>query len=259
MDKPYITCLMECSVDGRLDRERWSALYDSNHDEVSTIYYNTLNSLHPDGNLIGLNTARAFFSIPEFKIKAKSKILSHSAMFRGIRDEVKITAIFDFDGTLAYRSNKIFNSNIIAILGKKLVSNEYLRYLRTHEISYTFAGEDGTDLHAALKSLHDDFGMHQLVLEGGGTLNGSFLKEGLIDQLVVVIYPGLDGLSGVKSIFEYQGKPGDLPAKGQRLELIDCQSMGGGVVKLSYKIHKDITNNMIFTRAEGIACKVVKK
>ena len=87
-DKPYITCLMECSVDGRLDRERWSALYDSNHDEVSTIYYNTLNSLHPDGNLIGLNTARAFFFLPELPLQTQPKKPIGCSMFPGIRNGI---------------------------------------------------------------------------------------------------------------------------------------------------------------------------
>lgn len=255
LTKPHITCLMECSIDGRLDRDRWSKLFDADHRTVSTIYYETLNQLNPEGNLIGLNTVTGFFSPKRFTAQKPYEKPKRLACFHGIRDQVKMTAIFDFCGTLAYKNNKISDSNIIVILGSETTSEEYTRYLREHEISYTFAGPKGTDLNLALQSLHDDFGLHKLVLEGGGTLNGSFLKEKLIDELVVVIYPGLDGLSGVKSIFEYQGVNSDLPAQGQTLELISCQTPGGGVVRLHYRIHRqeqaDLNEN-----ASWIACPI---
>ena len=238
MPKPYITCLMECSVDGRLDKDRWSRLFDTSHEAVSSIYYQTLNELKPEGNLIGMNTAKAFFSPADFIAKKPFTPPQSFDVFRGIRDEVMMTAIFDFSGNLAYKSNKLYESNIIVILGKKCVSEEYLRFLREHEISYTFAGDDGLDVNAALKSLHDDFGLHQMVLEGGGTLNGSFLNAKLIDELVVVIYPGLDGLSGVKSIFEYKGQSDEHPAHDIALELTECKALDGGVVRLRYKIHQ---------------------
>lgn len=237
MPTPYITCLMECSVDGRLDKDRWSRLFDTSHEEVSSIYYQTLNSLKPEGNLIGMNTAKAFFKPDIFTPKKAFLSPVSTEVFRGIRDEVMMTAIFDFAGNLAYKSNKLYESNIIVVLGKKCVSEEYLRYLREHEISYTFAGDDGLDVNAALKSLHDDFGLHKLVLEGGGTLNGSFLNAQLIDELVVVLYPGIDGLSGVKSIFEYKGPDNSYPAHNASLELTECKAFKGGIVRLRYKIH----------------------
>lgn len=254
LTKPHITCLMECSVDGRLDRDRWTKLFDADHRTVSTIYYETLNALKPEGNLIGLNTVTGFFS-PRTFVPAKPFEKPHRVeCFHGIRDQVKMTAVFDFCGTLAYRNNKICDSNIIVILGSELVSEEYTRYLREHEVSYTFAGPRGTDLNLALNSLHDDFGLHKLVLEGGGTLNGSFLKAGLIDELVVVIYPGLDGLSGVKSIFEYQGTEDELPAFGQKLELVACETPGGGVVRLRYKIHHGDAADAADQDGTWIAC-----
>lgn len=239
MAKPHITCLMECSVDGRLDRKRWSPLFKTDHATVSTIYYETLNALRPDGNIIGMNTAAAFFQPPRFRYAQAPVPPMDTAVFRGIRDEVKLTAIFDFQGCLAYKNNKLSDSNIVVVTGEKTVGAEYLRYLREHEISYIFAGDDGSDIKKALTALEDDFGMHNLVLEGGGTLNGSFLKEGLIDELVVLIYPGLDGLSGIKSIFEYKGQDLTPPAQGQSLELKECAAVGGGMVRLRYALHRN--------------------
>ena len=105
------------------------------------------------------------------------------------------------------------------------------------EISFTFAGKDGHDIKKALKSLYSDFGIKNVLLCGGGILNGSFLKLGLIDELYLVLYPGIDGLSGVKSIFEYEGKEGEKPCDGQSLELLSCDVVRAGVVLLRYRFH----------------------
>jgi riboflavin biosynthesis pyrimidine reductase len=236
LSRPHITCLMECSVDGRIDRNRWSTLYKSDEGPGPDLYYKTLNSLNPDGNLLGLKTVRNFFGIPEFENKKRTEVRDPH-FFRGIRDEVMMTAVFDGDGTLAYRRNKRNGSNIIAILGAKTASEEYLRYLREHEISYTFAGDDGTDPEIALCSLLNDFGLRNLVLEGGGSLNGSFLERGLIDELVLVIYPGLDGMSSSLSIFEIPAAKSLTPGCGHKLELVSCDHDECGFVSLHYKVH----------------------
>ena len=106
-------------------------------------------------------------------------------------------------------------------------------------ISYVFAGKDGNDMAKAMDALGSEFGMRKVLLEGGGILNGTFLKGGLIDELSLMVYPGIDGLAGKPSIFEYLGKGGDLPAKGQSLELLSVEKLDDGVVWLRYKFHRD--------------------
>ncbi len=237
LSRPHVTCLMECSVDGRIDRNRWSAQYKQSTVSSPDLYYRTLNSLNPDGNLLGLKTARNFLGIPEFHHEGKRTLPRDPHFFRGIRDEVMMSAVFDGDGTLAYGHNKRNDSNIIAVLGTKTASEEYLRYLREHEVSYTFAGEDGTDPEIALCSLLNDFGLRNLVLEGGGSLNGSFLERGLIDDLVLIIYPGIDGLSSSLSVFEIPAAKSLTPGCGHTLELVNCDHDEYGYVSLHYRVH----------------------
>lgn len=90
----------------------------------------------------------------------------------------------------------------------------------------------------AMDVLGSDFGFTHLRLEGGGTINGTFLKAGLQDDLSLLIYPGIDGLSGVSSIFEYHGKADELPAAGQALELKLVETLQDGMVWMQYKFHK---------------------
>ena len=103
--------------------------------------------------------------------------------------------------------------------------------------------KDGYDYEKALQTLHDDFGMRLILLDGGGTLNGQFLKRRLIDELSLVIYPGIDALSGIPSIYEYKGKEDEYPAYGQSLELMDMRQCRDGVVWLKYKVHKKNNNH----------------
>jgi riboflavin biosynthesis pyrimidine reductase len=77
-----------------------------------------------------------------------------------------------------------------------------------------------------------------LLLEGGGTINGAFLKAGLIDEISVLMYPGIDGLAGVPSIFEYSGEDGEQPAAGRSLRHLATETLGGGMVWLHYRVEE---------------------
>ncbi len=233
-----IICLMEASLDGRVDESRWSKLYDKEGEGDPDVFYETYNTLNEDAALYGKETVRRHVVKKLFACDNPVPPVSLTP-FRGIRETPAMAAVFDSHGTLAYQEPKVFGHSTVAVLGSDLVSEQYLRYLRSREISYTFAGKDGRDCAQAVRSLYQDFGLKKMYLAGGGLLNGSFLKQGLIDWLYLVLYPGIDGLSGVNSIFEYKGKAGELPCQGQSLELISCDVVRAGVVLLKYRFHRD--------------------
>ena len=83
--------------------------------------------------------------------------------------------------------------------------------------------EDGLDLHALLKALQER-GVGSVFLEGGPTLAGSFLAEGLIDRVVAYIAPVLIG-GGGKAALEGPGAPsiGD----ASRFRLLEYKEIGG--------------------------------
>jgi diaminohydroxyphosphoribosylaminopyrimidine deaminase / 5-amino-6-(5-phosphoribosylamino)uracil reductase len=82
--------------------------------------------------------------------------------------------------------------------------------------------ERGLDLHALLDALRER-GVETVLLEGGPTLAGSFLADGLIDQVVGYVAPVLIGGGGLSSL----GGPGapsiDL---ARRLELVEVRRIG---------------------------------
>ena len=90
-----------------------------------------------------------------------------------------------------------------------------------------------------MEILGETFGLKTLLLEGGARINGSFLKAGLIDEISLLIYPGIDGLAGVPTIFEYAGGEDEQPAAGQSLRHLATETLEGGMVWLYYRVEAD--------------------
>jgi riboflavin biosynthesis pyrimidine reductase len=127
----------------------------------------------------------------------------------------------------------------VAVLGEQ-VPGDYLAELREDGVSYLFAGPDGSNLHRAMHTLGEAFGVKTILLEGGGRINGAFLKARLIDEISLLVYPGIDGLAGVSSIFEFVGGADERPANGQSLRHTATETLEGGMVGLQYKVKKTV-------------------
>lgn len=72
-------------------------------------------------------------------------------------------------------------------------------------------------------------GYDKVFLVGGGHVNGSFIRENLIDEMFLSVHPLILG-EGIK-IFEGFGEQVDL-------ELVSLKQIGEGLVQLHYKIKK---------------------
>ena len=153
----------------------------------------------------------SFFCFPRFvQIHFYPKTFDHTGLPEVARPEPYLAlsptsrklVILDSHGKIFYDTNIIMDSSLVAVLGEN-VSEAYLAHLRENDISYLFAGADGHDLEKAMNQIGELFRIEQIVLEGGGIVNGQFFKHGLIDEFSLMIYPGIDGLAGVHSIIEY--------------------------------------------------------
>ena len=79
-------------------------------------------------------------------------------------------------------------SQSITILSEE-VSDAYLAYLQSIQVSYIFAGKDKIDLKIALQKLKKLFGFNRIICEGGPTTNSSFLKEDLVQKIIFLQAP----------------------------------------------------------------------
>jgi 5-amino-6-(5-phosphoribosylamino)uracil reductase len=226
------------SVDGRLINYRWTKPFDGKSmSELFAVYGSCAQTLNTDAWMFGLNTVQEGFLTQTFRSKVHTLINDFTPYVAPNRTE-RMFIVTDPNGEIFYDNNTVRGCRIITILGMN-VSAEYLQHLRKSEVSYVFGGDDGTDLASALNTIGDNFGIKRISLQGGGIINGAFLEGGLIDELSLVMYPGIDGLHGIPSIFEYIGSKQN-PANGQSLELYDVRKLEHGVLWLRYKFHKTL-------------------
>lgn len=234
--RPNIICHMMSSVDGRLDCDRYTEHYSGKcFEEVSKVYFDISNKFNAQAIMIGRKTIQKHYFPQTFIHSTQTSAISFDT-YIGKLDSARYTIVTDPKGKIKYNDDQADGENIITILGES-VSQEYLDHLQEKGISYLFAGENGDKMELALEILRIEFGIEKIILEGGGVLNGTFLKAGLIDELSLLIYPGIDGLNGMTTIFEYFGKENEEPAKGQHLELTSCEKLKDGIVWLRYKFH----------------------
>lgn len=235
--KPYVICHMMSSVDGRLDCDRYTEPFSGkSFNEVSKSYFDISLKYKAQAIMIGRKTIQKHYFPRTFQSTSITPISSLECHVGNLLSN-RFTITVDPKGKILYEDDKADGENIIAVLSEQ-VSQEYLEHLRAMGISYLFAGPNGDDMKLALETLRVEFGIERLILEGGGIINGAFLKAKLIDELSLMIYPGIDGLAGMATIFDYVStKPNEKPAEGQRLEFIASEVLNDGIVWIRYKFH----------------------
>lgn len=223
------------SVDGRLIPARWTLPYDkSNPSELFKEYSIIGKSLDTEAWMFGKATTRESFP---YKFMSKGESVGKGGkVFVGNRTSSRLFITIDPDADIFFTSDRLRGDNILTILGKN-ASVDYLSMLEDNNISYIVT-DDVKDLTKALEFIYTCFRIESISLQGGGILDGAMLAEGLIDELSLVIYPGIDGLTTAPSIFEYLGHAEEHPAEGQCLELISMERKSHGIVWLRYKFHK---------------------
>jgi riboflavin biosynthesis pyrimidine reductase len=75
------------------------------------------------------------------------------------------------------------------------------------------------------------------MLEGGGGTNGSFIHQGLVDELSLLLTPVADGGVDEPSLFDVEGKR---PKKAvAHLRLRTVRKVATGMVWLKYKVQRN--------------------
>ena len=232
---PQIICHVMGSVDGRLLTDRWMEPYDGkSKGEMMGIYAAMGRQLNTDAWMFGKRTLCEGYFPKKFHTQ-DTTLLAHPAPYVADNTSSRLFVVTDPDADILYESSTVRGDNVVCILPETAPAR-YLEYLQNKGISYLFAGAKGDDLRTAMQALAETFGVESLSLQGGGIIDGAFLQAGLIDELSLVVYPGIDGSADSTSIFHYIGKGN--PSQGQSLELLSAQTMEDGVVWLRYKFHR---------------------
>ena len=221
--RPYIICHMVESVDGRIDCDMVDKI---SGDE----YYIALNSLECASQVEGKYSYQLHHcGFEEFKPNNYEPI-GKEVFFKAAEAKGYEISV-DTKGTLLW--DKTENNGRLCIVSED-ASTEYLDYLRNFGISYIASGKGSIDLKRAVEILYNEFGVKRLGVLGGGKINGGFLAAGIVDELSLMIAPGIDGRSGQPALFDgIENKVGFLPLK---LRFKEVSTFPNGVVWLKYDI-----------------------
>lgn len=219
---------MGTSIDGRIVVDRWpeaaSAALRSAYEQIHATY-------DAEGWICGRITMEPFAK----GVRSESQVARE---YRGVTSQEDFRAPGEFDsfafaidprGRLAWESNDISGDHVVAILSER-VSDEYLELLRGRGVSYLLAGGGEIDLSLALEKIADGFGVRTLMLEGGGRINGRFLRAGLVDEVSLVIAPVADGAAGEPSLFDVS------ESRAQGLVLESFERRAGDILWLRYRV-----------------------
>jgi riboflavin biosynthesis pyrimidine reductase len=225
--KPHVICLMAASVDGRILPSRWRPkasagnAFEQVHDELAG-----------DAWLVGRVTGQEFAKGRPYDPSTQS-FPRESWLSR--RDAKAYGIVLDAQGKIAWGRADIGDDPIVVVLSEQ-VSDAHLAGLRGDRVSYIFAGKSELDLALTLDILHRELGVKRLLLEGGGGVNGAFLRAGLIDELNLIVCPAVDGAKGAPSIFDSPEAAADQRAPLTAMPLQSSQVLEGGAVLLRYRL-----------------------
>ncbi|MCD7815930.1 MAG: dihydrofolate reductase family protein, partial [Bacteroides sp.] len=110
---------------------------------------------------------------------------------------------------------------------------EYLEMLHKQGISWIAVGKETIDLNKAMEILYEYFHVKRLALLGGGHINGGFLQAGLIDEVSLLLAPGIDGRKEETTLFDGISDKGCIPVP---LQLEEVERLENGIVWLRYKV-----------------------
>jgi riboflavin biosynthesis pyrimidine reductase len=226
--RPRVICHMMASVDGRILTDGWplSAEGRKQYEQVHESY-------DADGWLCGRVTMEQHFA-QGVRSDAEIARQYHGAPredFVAPGKHESYAFAVDTHGRLAWDTNDIDGDHVVTILSER-VSDEYLAFLREKGVSYLLAGTREIDLGVALEKIAARFAVRTLMLEGGGKINGGMLRDGLIDEVSVLVAPLVDGREGTPALFDV----GEDHVTPQRLELESVEKRADGVLWLRYRV-----------------------
>ncbi|MFB2563966.1 dihydrofolate reductase family protein [Rhizobium sp. IMFF44] len=231
--KPYVICHMMAPLDGRLIVSDWAKATGHSLDELVEVYDAVHDGIGADAWLSGRKTGEEFASASFASVTEASATPKRSVHVAN-PSATSFAVIIDKDGQLRWAAGDIDGAHLIVILGPQ-VSDEHLSRLAGVGVSYVVSSGPKIDLSQTMKTLATRFGIKRLMLEGGARTNGEFLKAGLVDEISLVLFPGIGGKSNTPAIFE--GGSDGLADVGA-LELISVDKAGLGSLHIRYKVLK---------------------
>ena len=212
--KPKVTLSAAITLDGKIGQKNKHIVLSSKADKIRV---HKLRS-KSDAILVGKNT-----------VEQDDPLLT----VRYTKGKNPIRIILDSHGTIKNTSIIIKTCKRVPtiIVTSEIISKPNLNRLQKLPLDVIICGKNQVNLTKLLPVLSKK-GIKTVLLEGGGTLNRSFLKKNLIDEMIIALTPYVLGSKNTVSLFEGISFPSlkmKLP-----LKLKNVQKNGNEII-LNYK------------------------
>jgi len=223
--RPYIICHMASSVDGKIDGSSLRSVMRPGE-------YEALHSkLGGDAWICGRTTMQQHFAENGPFVSATNTPAGPQPPYVARRSASYAISV-DTHGKLRWSSNDLDGDHLICIVSERAPS-DYLDMLREKKISYVVSGSSSVDLAQAVKLLSEHLGIRTLLLEGGGHINGGFLEAGLVDEVSLLLVPGIDGRHDIPAVFDGVA---DLKRPAVPLKLKSVERREGDALWIRYEV-----------------------
>jgi 2,5-diamino-6-(ribosylamino)-4(3H)-pyrimidinone 5'-phosphate reductase len=223
--KPHIICHMLSSVDGRTDGDSLEAVTPEGE------YDATATPFKADAWLCGRTTMQEILGDDVRFVSAVNQPAGPQPVHVARRAESYAVAV-DTLGKLRWTSGDLRGDHLICILSER-VPADYVAMLRENGVSYIVVGKPSIDLAKAMDLLGEHFGIRTLLLEGGGHINGAFLQARLVDEVSLLIVPGIDGRRNIAATFDGMTLPDNTATS---LKLKSVEQRAGDTLWIRYEV-----------------------
>lgn len=196
MNKPYVIIHTHTSIDGNLD------IMDLREFEEASRQYQEL-ALDPEkqvfeiqGYLNGKTTTEDNMTFYKKPVLDENAAPVPEGDYVADPNAPMYYLSIDARGELAFEENTFgyggIASHIVEVLTEQ-ASNAYKDFLGKKKISYIIAGKDQIDYEVMLDKFYNLFNIKRMMVGGGGTMNWSFVQNGLVDEVSVILAPIANG------------------------------------------------------------------
>jgi 2,5-diamino-6-(ribosylamino)-4(3H)-pyrimidinone 5'-phosphate reductase len=223
---PWVIMYNSVSLDGRI--------IGFNAD--SNLYYELASKLDFDAVLMDSNTLLTGFNAQPGELRGEDEVLNYHQV--DPEDQRPILVVPDSKGHIRIW-NEVFKMpsvKDILVLCSRSTPQEYLDFLDEQLMKYMIVGYQQVDLETALDELNQQFDVKSVWVDSGGILNGILLKQGLVDEVHVLLHPVLAGGSSSSSVYQTQDLNSDEGVIKLKLQKIN--KLKEDIVWLQYEILK---------------------
>lgn len=226
-DRAKVICHMITSINGNAVTP---LLADTNLSAASEVYTEQVLSFGKAWGC-GRNTFQKVASAPVDLSQYRGKSVSYEDKVIAGEDG-RYCVAFDRYGKLLWNTDigPYWGGKILEVLTEQ-VTPEFVAYLDDMKISYMFAGKEDFEPEVFLKKLKEKYQIDTFVLAGGPSINGIFMEKNLIDEINLVITPGVDGI--LHGTF-FAGAE-ELSAFPKYFRVKEVKQFGNDVINLQYE------------------------